>query len=169
MGLPWIWGARPDEVDAHFPCGDHVPGRARRLVRAVDVAAEPDAVFRWLCQLRVAPYSYDLVDNLGRRSPRTLTPGVERLATGQRFLLMFRISGYVPDREITAVAGNRVIGPVACTYRVLEAGPGRSRLVARLDVSADNHVRRVASVAIAWGDLLMMRRQLRTLASLAER
>ncbi|MET0189273.1 MAG: hypothetical protein ABW212_09760 [Pseudonocardia sediminis] len=169
MKLPWVWGARPDEVDAHFPCGDHVPGPARRMVRAVNVSAPPATVFRWLCQLRVAPYSYDLVDNLGRRSPRTLTPGMDRLATGQRFLHMFRISGYVPDREITAAADNPIFGPSAMTYRVLDAGPGRSRLVARLDVAADNRARRIAAVAIAWGDLVMMRRQLRTLASLAER
>lgn len=139
------------------------------MVRAVDVGAEPETVFRWVCQLRVAPYSYDLVDNLGRRSPRTLTPGLDRLATGQRFLVLFRISGYVPDREITAVAGGRLLGRSACTYRVLEAGPGRSRLVARLDITSDNRVRRIAAVVIAWGDLVMMRRQLRTLASLAER
>lgn len=169
MGLPWIWGARPSEVDAHFPCGEHVPGPARRMVRAVDVEAEPETVFRWLCQLRVAPYSYDLVDNLGRRSPRTLTPGLDLLATGQRFLIMFRISGYVPGREITAAAGNRLLGPSACTYRVLPDGPGRSRLIARLDVAADNRPRRIAAVAVAWGDLLMMRRQLRTLAALAAR
>ena len=132
------------------------------------VGCATETVFRWLCQLRAAPYSYDLVDNLGRRSPRTLTPGLDRLATGQRFLIMFRISGYVPDREITAVAGNRVLGPIACTYRVLDAGPGRSRLVARLDVAADNRARRAVAVPIAWGDLVMMRRQLRTLAQLAE-
>ena len=168
MRLPWVWGARPEEVEAYFACGDHVPGPSRRMVRAVHVDATPATVYRWLCQLRVAPYSYDLVDNLGRRSPRRLTPGLDRLATGQRFLIMFRISGYVPDREITAVGGNRVVGPVACTYRVLQDGPGRSsRLVARLDVAADNRARRIAAVAIAWGDLVMMRRQLRTLAELA--
>ncbi|WP_207908801.1 SRPBCC family protein [Pseudonocardia endophytica] len=165
-GLPWVWGARPDEVAAPFPCGDHVPSR-RSMVRAVDVAADPETVFRRLCQLRVAPYSYDLVDNLGRRSPRTLTPGLDDLSPGQRFLIMFRISGFVPGREITAVGGNRAFGPVACTYRVVPDGPGRSRLVARLDVTVDNRVRRVVAHLIAWGDLVMMRRQLRTLAALA--
>jgi hypothetical protein len=165
-GLPWVWGARPDEVAAHYPCGEHVPD-GRAMVRAVDVAAEPDVVFRRLCQLRVAPYSYDLVDNLGRRSPRTLTPGLDDLANGQRFLIMFRISGFVPRREITAVGGNRAFGPVACTYRVVGDGPGRSRLIARLDVAADNPLRRVVAYLVAWGDLVMMRKQLRTLASLA--
>lgn len=139
------------------------------MVRAVDVAAEPEAVFRWVCQLRVAAYGYDPARGIGRRSPRTLTPGLDRLATGQPFLTVFRISGYVPDQEVTAVAGNRLLGPSACTYRVLGDGPGRSRLVARLDVAAGTPVRRIAAVAIAWADLLMVRRRLRTLASLAER
>lgn len=164
--VPWVWGARPEEAAAHYPCGDHVPG-GWSMVRAVDVAAEPDVVFRWLCQMRVAPYSYDLVDNLGRRSPRTLTPGLDDLAPGQRFLIMFRISGFTPGREITAVGGNRVVGPVACTYRVSGDGPGRSRLTARLDVAADTRARRVIAYLVAWGDLVMMRKQLRTLAALA--
>lgn len=165
-GLPWVWGARPDEVAAAYPCGEHVPS-GFSMVRAVDVAAEPETVFRWLCQLRVAPYSYDLVDNLGRRSPRTLTPGLDDLAPGQRFLIMFRISGFTAGREITAVGGNRVVGPVACTYRAVGAGPGRSRLIARLDVAADTPVRRVIAYLVAWGDLVMMRRQLRTIAALS--
>lgn len=166
MRLPWVWGARPEEAAAPFPCAEHVPDPARRMVRAVGVEADPDVVFAWVGQLRVAPYSYDLVDNLGRRSPRRLL-GLAAPAPGERFLVIFRITAVTPGREITAAGGNRVTGPYACTYRVLPDGPGRSRLVARLDMAADGPLRRSIATATAWGDLVMMRRQLRTLAALA--
>ena len=51
------------ELATDVPCDRLVPG-GRRLVRAVDVDAPAPLVFRWLCQLRVAPYSYDTLDNL---------------------------------------------------------------------------------------------------------
>lgn len=64
-GLPWRWGefgasARPDRFAGHV--GPFVS-------RAVSVHAEPAVVFRWLCQLRVAPYSYDLVDTSAGAAP----------------------------------------------------------------------------------------------------
>jgi hypothetical protein len=137
------------------------------MIRAVDVAAPAAVAFRWLCQLTRAPYSYDLIDNLGRRSPRTLTPGADDLQLGATFVMIFQIAAFEPGVEITGVGRpgpTRRFGPMACTYRVVPAGAHASRLIGRLDLTAKR-----AGTAIAWGDLVMMRKQLRTLAALAGR
>ena len=168
-GLPWSWGATEAERAAPYPCAELVPEPACRLLRAVDVRAAAPQVYRWLCQLRLAPYSYDLLDNGGRRSPRTLSPGAERLHVGAPFLRIFRIASFEPDREITGVGApgpTRRFGPMACTYRVLPGDGSTCRLVGRLDVSSRSGP---VSRASAWGDLVMMRKQLHTLAVLAER
>ncbi|MCX6465294.1 MAG: SRPBCC family protein [Pseudonocardiales bacterium] len=166
-GLPWSWGATDAEIDAHYPCADLVPDPAARMIRAVDVAAPADVTFRWVCQLTRAPYSYDLVDNLGRRSPRTLTPGADTLAPGTPFVMIFEVAAVERGREITGVGRPgpvRRFGPMACTYRVVPAGPAACRLIGRLDLTASR-----LGTLIAWGDLVMMRKQLRTLAACAER
>jgi hypothetical protein len=79
---PRVWGVTADEVARCYPCDAVLPKPAVTWFRAVTVQAPASVVFRWLCQMKVAPYSYDLLDNFGRRSPRTLTPGVERLEVG---------------------------------------------------------------------------------------
>ncbi|MFZ1178196.1 MAG: hypothetical protein WAO15_18365 [Mycobacterium sp.] len=48
-------------------------------------------MFSWLCQLRVAPNSYDALDNLGRRSPRERNPELVHLQLGQRFMTVFAL------------------------------------------------------------------------------
>ena len=73
-GLPWCWAATDAERRAEYPCAALVPGPALRLVRAVDVAAPAETTFCWVCQLRLAPYSYDLVDNRGRHHDRRARP-----------------------------------------------------------------------------------------------
>lgn len=166
-GLPWNWGATDAEIDDGYPCAALVPEPAARMVRAVDVAAPAAVTFRWVQQLTVAPYSYDLVDNLGRRSPRTLTPGAETCAPGTPFVMIFQVVDVVPGREITGVGRpgpTRRFGPMACTYRVTPVGDGACRLIGRLDLTAGR-----LAATIAWGDLVMMRKQLRTLAACAER
>ena len=90
-GLPWAWGATPAEVLADHSADALVGPGARAMTRAVDVAAPPAVTWRWVCQLAVAPYSYDLVDNLGRPSPRALTPGADRLAPGQRMVKVYEL------------------------------------------------------------------------------
>lgn len=168
--LPWSWGATAEEVADTYPCAGRVAGPVRTLHRAVDVAADAATVFGWLCQVKRAPFSYDLLDNLGRPSPGTRSAEAERLAVGQQWAV-FRIVEFEPDVHITGVGRpgpERVFGPLACTYRVRPTGTRASRLVVRLDVGVPNRLRRLTASPLAWGDLVMMRKQLRTVAELAE-
>jgi hypothetical protein len=172
MGVSTAWGTRPDEVARSYPCDDLLPDAPARWFRAVGVDAPAAVVFPWLCQLRLAPYSYDLVDNGGRRSPRVRDPRCEDLEAGQRFMRIFVLDSFEPGRELTVriddPRARRMFGDVVVTYRVTDDAGGRSRLVAVLRVADagprwGSWRRRV----LVWGDLVMMRRQLLTLAALA--
>ena len=168
--LPMVWGASPEEVGRHYPADDLVPG-ARLLTRAISVRAPADLVWRWLCQVAVAPYSYDWIDNRGRRSPQTLTPGADRLEPGQTMAVVFRLTSYDEGHHWTALTttrGQRLFGPVAMTYAA-EPDGADTRIVCRLAASARGPLARTRAHALAWGDLVMMRRQLLNLKALAER
>jgi hypothetical protein len=169
--LPVVWGASPDEVRRHYPADDLVPG-ALRLTRAISVHAPAAVTWRWLCQIAVAPYSYDWIDNRGRRSPQALTPGAERLEPGQTMAIVFRLTSFDDGHQWTAVTdarGRRLFGPVALTYAAEPDGPG-SRIVCRIaTAAAGGPVAWARARALAWGDLVMMRRQLLNLKALAER
>jgi hypothetical protein len=166
------WGSTAEDRALVFPCDDFIEGQADTLWRAVDVDAPPATVFRWLCQLKVAPYSYDWIDNLGRRSPRTLTPGLEDLAIGQRVMAIFDLVAFEPGRHLT-LRLHRPGGPfgeVAVTYLVVPRPPDASRLVVKLRWRYPESVGLgwVARSLLPWGDLVMMRRQLLDLKALAE-
>ena len=167
------WGSTAEERALELPCDRFLADPADTYFRAVDVDAPAPVVFRWLCQLRVAPYSYDLVDNFGRRSPQHLTPGLEELELGQRFITIFDLVDFEPHRQITLAVRRlqRVFGPVALTYLVRPAGPGRSRLVVKLLIGGGRWRRSRRSPfrhAAPWFELVMMRRQLLNLRDLAE-
>ena len=71
---------RKKEPDS-FWCETLVENANAARMRSVEIAAPPELVFRWLCQLRVAAYSYDWANSAERRSPRELLPGLGHRGT----------------------------------------------------------------------------------------
>lgn len=152
------WGATTEERNATLPCDALAPSASVSADRAISIDAPPSTVFGWLCQLRVAPYSYDLVDNFGRRSPRTRDPELAQLRAGQRFMQIFTLNSFTDDEHITLQSGK-----VAVTYAV-RAEAGHTRLHVRVRFDGP----RLIGWAMAAGDVVMMRKQLITLRDLAE-
>ncbi|HZS36949.1 MAG TPA: SRPBCC family protein [Polyangia bacterium] len=167
MGAIADWGSTAEERAREYPCDRHVDAPDLVCFRAVDVAAPPSAVFRWLCQLRVAPYSYDWIDNFGRRSPRTRDPANEQLANGQSMMRIFRLVDFARDRHLTLIIERtRLFGALAVTYQVAPS-PGGTRLVVKLIARLGRAS--LMRAILPLGDLIMMRKQLLTLKALAER
>ena len=162
------WGATEEERARPLPGDERLPVADLVVDRAVSVDAPAPVVFRWLCQIRVAPYSYDKLDNLGRQSPQQLVPGLEQLALGQRFGVIFSIVDFVPGEHITAEHRGPVFGHVVLTYAVEEGPPARLLMRIRGKLPPVGPLRGVLARALAAGDLVMARRQLLNLKGLAE-
>jgi hypothetical protein len=159
------WGASAQEQAMPLACDALAADASVRLHRAVSIDAPSSVVFRWLCQLKLAPYSYDLLDNFGRRSPRELIPGVERLEVGQRFMTIFKLASFTEPEHITLRSRRTTV-----TYATLTTSDQTTRLLARVLFDPPGGAVGSAFVgrALALGDLVMMRKQLLTLKSLAE-
>jgi hypothetical protein len=161
------WGSTPEEHHRALACDGLVPDPKLILLRAVDIDAPRPLVFRWLCQLREAPYSYDWIDNLGRRSPQELTTGAEQLEPGQRMVAVFRLADFQRDSQLTLESRSRMLGHVALTYLVTDRGDDRSRLLLRIAWGPPRLPG--ARALLSLGDLVMARRQLLNFKRLAER
>jgi hypothetical protein len=160
------WGVTDAEVARRYPCDDLVPEPVGQFWRGVSVAAAPERVWPWLTQIRVAPYSYDWLDNRGRRSPQVLL-GLPDPVVGENFSTaggrrLGRILSVEPGRHLTG----RILGAVM-SY-VLEPDSGGTRLLLKIDVPAARFTGPVVPL-LSVGDLVMARRQLLNLKRLAER
>jgi hypothetical protein len=168
------WGTTAAERSMPFPCDAYVRSPLVTQYRAVDVLAPKEVVYRWLCQIRFAPYAYDWFDNFGRQSPRQLTPGLERLAVGQALLVMFRIVDFVENEHITVqgetfewIAGQKI----AMTYLVVPTGPTSCRLITKLSAQHGplTYLNQLRREFVPIGELPLMRKQLLTMKELAEK
>jgi hypothetical protein len=80
------WGTTEPERRLIFPCDVIISDPDDSLYRGVMIHASPATVFGWLCQMRVAPYSYDWIDNGGRQSLHELLAGLTNLEVGQEVM-----------------------------------------------------------------------------------
>ena len=157
------WGVSDAEVARRYPCDDAVRAPVLQVWRGVTVETTPDRLWPWVTQLRLAPYSYDVIDNLGRRSPQELQPLAEPVV-GQHFTtaagrLFGKVLSVSPTDQLTASIAGTVM-----SY-VLVADGDSTRLLLKLVAGRQRWLAPFLSV----GDLVMSRRQLLNLKQLAER
>jgi len=168
------WGTTPTERQLGFPCDRLIAHPDAVYHRGVSVQASPQLIFRWLCQLRVAPYSYDWIDNRGRQSPRQLIAGLEHLEIGQDVMTIFELADFSPDSHLTIRSKRNsgalnIFGDLAGSYVIVQQTPNACRLLVKLLVRYPSGLRGwLMRRLLPWGDLVMMRRQLLNLKSLAE-
>ncbi|MEY4633285.1 MAG: hypothetical protein RLZ18_657, partial [Actinomycetota bacterium] len=71
------WGATPDEITSEVIGDDLCPTATLSATRCITINATPDQVFPWIRQMgmgRAGWYSYDWIDNLGRKSATSILP-----------------------------------------------------------------------------------------------
>jgi len=171
--VAYVWGSTPAERSLSYPCDKYLPDADEAYFRAVDVNAPSAILFRWLCQLKVAPYSYDWLDNGGRPSPRSLIPGLEKLEPGQHMVGMFKLVEFEENRHLTLVMDSpkavALYGMIAGSYVVFPAGAKGCRMVGKLLIRYPRRgAVRFMRWLLPWGDFVMMRKQFLTLKGLAE-
>ena len=162
------WGIKPEERKLQFPYDSYPVDFDAILYRGVTIHAPAEIVFRWLCQMRVAPYSYDWIDNLGRQSPRYLIPGLERLELGQK-MMGFELIDFKTDQHQTLRGKSSIFGEVVGSYLIVPQSHDTCRLLVKLVIRYPRGVIGfVMSLLLSWGDMVMMRRQLLNFKALSE-
>ncbi|MCG5445752.1 polyketide cyclase [Micromonospora sp. NIE79] len=158
------WGVTTSETLRSYPCDDFVVSPTLRAWRGVRVDVPAAAVWPWVAQLRLAPYSYDWIDNLGHRSPRQLE-GLPAPQVGEAFTTaggrkLGRIVSVDPGRQLTST----IMGAFM-SYVLVPQEDNTTRLLLKVVMQTA----RWAAPGLSVGDLIMARRQLLNLKKLAER
>jgi hypothetical protein len=157
------WGVTDGETARAYPCDEYLATPTLQAWRGVHVAAPAAAVWPWITQVRLAPYSYDLIDNRGRRSPRELV-GLPEPRPGDRFTAT---GGRPRGRILSVDVGSQLTGTIGGAYMSYVLAPqddGSTRLLLKIVMRTT----RVAARLLCIGDLIMARRQLLNLKRLAE-
>jgi hypothetical protein len=105
------WGATEAEIERPMPGDEQLPGASFTATRAITMRARPEHVWPWLVQIgfnRAGWYSYDLLDNLGRRSAERVIPELQAISVGDWVPMSgtiteqtaFRVAAFEPARML---------------------------------------------------------------------
>ncbi|MFD0204840.1 MULTISPECIES: polyketide cyclase [Saccharothrix] len=157
------WGVSDDETARTYPCDQFVTSPTLEAWRGVRVEAPAEAVWPWVAQVRIAPYAYDWIDNLGRRSPRELV-GLAEPRVGERFTTA---GGRELGRIVSIDPGKQLTGTIMGAFMsyVLVPQDHGTRLLLKVVMRSSRWV----ALGLSVGDLVMARRQLLNFKRLAER
>lgn len=146
------WGATDEELSRPYPGADLIPGGTRSATTATTIDAPPSQVWPWLVQMGVDRggwYSWDRLDNFGRRSTECIHPEWQQIAVGDRFYgtpsksMWWEVAACEPERFLALRAsvdlGGRPFDPAGPRPRFFtdstwcwlleEAAGGRTRVV----------------------------------------
>jgi len=164
---PWQlrWGATDDEIKHSMPGDDIVGKPSFNATRAVTINAPAENIYPWIVKMgvkRAGWYSYDLLDNLGRKSAESILAKHQNIQVGD----LIPIS---PDGK----QGMRVkdfrknewmlwwdkIGDCSWVWEIYSEGEAHSRLVTRVRVKYRWFSPAILfNLIIEFFDILMMRK-----------
>lgn len=160
------WGATETEVAGAVVGDDLCPNARIIATRCITLSAPPGAVFPWLRQMgfgRAGWYSYDWIDNLGRRSARRVVDEWQNVEVGDPVPggpIAFEAAVVEPPNAfvIRIRPGGRIVFVLAYELR---DDPGGTRLVTRVRARVNlPGGRLIERLFLGPGDGIMLRRQL---------
>jgi len=170
------WGVSQEEKELSYPC-DRVPNPPKTVYfRGVTIGVGVDKVFPWLCQMKIAPYSYDWLDNFGRQSPRCLTDGLTDLTIDQVFMTGFKLVDYELNSHVTIRSRDelpmwmRIFGDIVISYSLIPLNDRHCRLVVKLRIRYPKGkiLGPLMRIILPPGDTFMMHKQINNFKELAE-
>ena len=168
------WGATHAEINGAV-VGDDLCADAREIAtRAITIDAPSAEVFAWIRQMgfgKAGWYSYDWLDNLGRRSARTINPEWQEVHSGDTVpggpIDFEAVIVDAPRALVLSVAPKGFMNSRLCFSLAYElrADPTGTRLVTRMRARIDVPGGRfLEHFILGPGDGIMVRKQLLNIA-----
>ena len=164
---PWQlrWGATEDDLIRAMPGDDIVGQPSFNATRAVTIHAPAENIYPWIVQMgvkRAGWYSYDLLDNLGRKSAERILAEHQNIQVGDLIPLSpdgkqgMRVKDF---RKNEWMLWWDKKGDSSWSWEIYPEGETHSRLVTRVRVKYRWFSPAIAfNLLIEFFDLLMMRK-----------